>query len=59
MKECYVECPWACITSQGFGCAIAFNAIRGESSAGVNLEVLPDYLMPQEEVEEEDEVSEL
>lgn len=55
--ECYIECPWACITPQGYGCSIAFNAIRGEANnVGINLEVLPEEMLEQEE-EVEDEVS--
>ena len=59
VKECFVDCPWACVTAQGFGCAIGFFAIKGEAdNIGINLEPLPDYLLDMME-ENKDEVSEM
>lgn len=39
--ECYIDCPWACITPNGFGCAIAFIAMSNFDNIGINLESLP------------------
>ena len=51
--ECVPECPWACITPQGYGCAIAFIAIKGEGNGiGINLEPLPEGFLKIENEEE-------
>ena len=39
--QCYIDCPWACVTSEGYGCAIAFIALSNFNDIGINLEPLP------------------
>ena len=50
--ECYIDCPWACITSEGYGCAIAFIAMSKFDNIGINLESLP-----KEENDDENDLS--
>ncbi len=53
--ECDIKCPLACITPQGFGCSIAFIAIKGEGNGiGINLEPLPDSFIKKTTSEQED-----
>lgn len=55
--ECYYDCPWACITSEGYCCVIAMLAMNKVDGVGINFEPLPqsfyDNLKSEEKIESE------